>query len=474
LVDANVSAILGNPTPAPNPLTIMSGWQSYANQVAQNQAIQAGIANTQQNTTNAALLNQTNTQALQTTRSNRAAQVAFGLSNDPDLNRAKVITALDGELANGTIDQQTHDLYVNNLPADSAGGAALRSSVNSHLIGMLAGPQAIEAVTGTPITVDNGQTTQGGVRAGPLSPTPGALQMNGAAVPVGLLSGSSGAQRVPGPPNPDGSQTTVPLSSVTPTAQGGTAGAPNPTPQANPRLNPPSASPGTPAPGLPGQVTTTLPAESQATLATSAKLLADDDSKSTTFATDKIPYEQALQAYRSGVTTGPGTAWFNNVRQFIRAQLPAGVTADMVDKGDYDSLNKWQTQIALNRAGATSSVPMLETALTGNANTHINENAGEDVTKIGLAALRMGQAANQQFHADQTAGKATGSYLAYKQNFANTVDPRAFAYDLMNPEQKKSMQALVGKMTPAQLQKWNSSYALAKSTDQLSTTAMPQ
>ena len=230
----DVSSILTqNLPPVSNPLDTLSKVQGLSLQQAQ-------IANTQQQLQNLKTQNDTGQQALQVARMNRQAQVAYGLSNlsDDQLKGGQPVRdALDAELRSGTIDQNTHDVMISNLPSADAPASAWRQSINSHLIGTLAGPAAIQAVTGSPYQINNGGQVVGGVQEGPLSPNAGRLNTNGGGIPMGL--GPTTIDRYdPNAGGPGvGGMVKVPI--------GGTYGVPPPAPGAVPSV------PGMPSQGNP-------------------------------------------------------------------------------------------------------------------------------------------------------------------------------------------------------------------------------
>ena len=469
---------------ATSPVEMAAKYQDWQNAQASNDLIRANTANaqqnlqnlqssnalTQQNTINAQTTNQRDVLSLGTESQAAIARSVMALGADPDnLTSSSVHAAIQQAGQAGHINPAIIQAWQNNVdavPTDATGKPTAPGGyapLLQHALLYAANPDLYAKLT-TPGTgtYETGKGLQGYSANPPIGTgAPGQVTPQGGTIQGGLLSGAAGSQRVAGPPTATGQATTVPLASVTPPALGGIAppqqGGTPVLPQggvANPRLGVP--------PTIPGQVATSLPTETEAALSTSAKLLAADDVKAGTFATDKIPYEQAMQIYNNGITTSPTAAWFNRVKQALRANLPAGVTSDMVDKGDFDALNKWNTQIAINQSGASNSVPALEAALTGNASTHINENAGADVTRIGLGVLRMQQAINTQYHTDVAAGKFTGTYSQYKRDAANNLDPRAFIYDTMAPAQKAKMQDIVKGMSGPAGAKWDYSYGLAK------------
>ena len=106
-----------------------------------------------------------------------------------------------------------------------------------------------------------------------------------------------------------------------------------------------------------------------------------------------------------------------------------------------DALHKWLSGIVSSNPVAQGSDARLSAVLSSNANTNINEQAGADVIKAGVAIQRMTNALNAGWHAlsPQQQAQYGGSYLRYLQSQAPKVDVRAFATDLYSDEQKKTL-----------------------------------
>lgn len=462
--------------PQINPLDTLNQIQGYRNSQVQNQLLQQNLLNSQQQLTNMQTQNATGQQQLNVARANREAQVAFGLSNDPNLTRDKVVSALDSELASGTIDQNTHDQYIAGLPPDSAGPTALRTAINSHLVATLAGPEAIRAVYGGPVSVDNGAGIQGGMQSGPLAPAgAGGLNMNGQTVGRGLppqvVPGIDTRPTLPnGAPNPNyGAKTnqvvgggSTPDYSNTPNPLAGgltsnqvNQGAP---PQGSPVVPVPGAAPApqassAPPPGSVGY-TSLAPGQEQAMTASAGQYAADRQNAGT-FAQRIVPLQRAL-TLANETTTGPGTEWLNNVKSFIlaRAQNIPGFDPNKIAVANYDELSKYLTQVASNSPMAAGSDTRLASAFSGNPSTHISQLAVQDTLKTNIALERMQQAAFSEYK-----GPPSG-YADYLKNFSNTVDPRAFETDMMTDAQKKAVVASM--TTKADIDRYKNSLILAQ------------
>lgn len=343
-----VQAILGNPPPVSNPLAIISGWQDYANKLAQNKLIQ-------QTTANAQLSNQTGQQELATQMTNRHAQVVYGLSNLSDAQLqggVPLYSALDDELKTGQIDQQRYNVLkgqVDRVTQSGGGtGESYRPLINGLLATTMAGPQAAQFLQGTPVRVDSGPYVQGGVEGGIGSASPGALNMTGAQVPVGGPTNSQLATaRIPGPPDDQGRPTSIPLPVQPQYLRPGVPGGPlapfpggvRPPPGAGgtPGTQPAQAAPG----GIPGvnpatgQVVTDLSpgqagsmqAQKQASTAQGIALTDTDATRPQRMA---LLQDILTQANVPGAFTGPDAPGYKSVMARL-GQVPGVVNKEVAD-----------------------------------------------------------------------------------------------------------------------------------------------
>lgn len=158
----------------PNPLAQLQSWQNLTNSAVQQQIGQQSIVNMKTQNDQA-------TTNLATQRQNRANSIAYSLSILPDdqltgqAGYDAAAKALSNELANGTITQTQYSTYLANLPPPTQNGqptspGTYRQVFAQHLIGGLAGPEAIKTIMGTPDEQNNGQTMQPGIRGGVYAP----------------------------------------------------------------------------------------------------------------------------------------------------------------------------------------------------------------------------------------------------------------------------------------------------------------
>jgi hypothetical protein len=194
------------------------------------------------------------------------------------------------------------------------------------------------------------------------------------------------------------------------------------------------------------------------------RLLADS-TRAADYAQNILPYTQSLNMYGRGMTTGPGTEWFNGVKGRAGAVLRSmGFTGAFDSTREYDELHKWLQQLVTSNPGAAASDARLAATLAGNANVGIHELAGEDMVKVGAAMMRMNAAVRQNWDDIGPAGQAKygGYYSNYLRDTNRTLDLRAFASDLYNPHQLKTLREDLAAHDDAYSQNYLNSLALAR------------
>lgn len=199
---------------------------------------------------------------------------------------------------------------------------------------------------------------------------------------------------------------------------------------------------------------------------TSAAKLASDDLAAANFQSTQFPYVQALKNYGEGTKTGPTTDFWNQVAGTIRTPLAKigvniGGLSDTTER--VDALGKWLASIQSSNPVSSRSDAELAQVLKGSATTHINEVAGEDMVKAGLALQRMNVAANREWHQMSPQDQAQyGTYLRFLGSYNNNIDPRAFMVDTLNPAQVARLRDQLSKGSEADAQRFESSLALAR------------
>jgi hypothetical protein len=180
--------------------------------------------------------------------------------------------------------------------------------------------------------------------------------------------------------------------------------------------------------------------DEQVNATTSQERLATDSKLAASYAANVFPYTQALAGYGRGMTTAPGSDFLNAAKGFAGGVLRSvGVNTPLSDDAaSYDAQHKWLSQIITGNPVAQGSDARLAATLAGNANTGIHELAGADMMKAGIGLMRMTAAARAEWDDPQVRAKY-GYYNDFLRDFNKTVDPRAFAWDMYNPEQKKTL-----------------------------------
>jgi len=174
----------------------------------------------------------------------------------------------------------------------------------------------------------------------------------------------------------------------------------------------------------------------------SAKELADLRTSVQQSGTQLYQLNEALDGLEKA-PTGPGTETENYYKSLFLAQAPGLAQAFGVDPKEvagYDKAVKYLTQYASTQAGAmgAGTDAKLATALTGNASTHISNLAAKDVVKANIALTRMKQAESAAWDQSPDAGNPQ-NFGSWATQWNKTVDPRAFAVDLMSPNDRAKM-----------------------------------
>jgi hypothetical protein len=195
------------------------------------------------------------------------------------------------------------------------------------------------------------------------------------------------------------------------------------------------------------------------------ELLTAHDTAAATYPQTVFPYTQALSLYGRGMTTAPGSDFLNQGKGWANGVARSfGITGPFDTTKEYDSLHKYLAQIVSGNPVAAGSDARLAEVLAGNANTSIHELAGADMIKAGVALQRMTVALDSAWHAmsPQAQAQYGGNYLNYLRDQAPGIDVRAFAQDLYNPEQKKTLHENLQNGTQQDRQNYLDTLALAR------------
>jgi hypothetical protein len=183
--------------------------------------------------------------------------------------------------------------------------------------------------------------------------------------------------------------------------------------------------------------------EEKATSEASAARLAADRLAAADYHATQFPYVQALKEYGAGMKTGAGSDFWTSLGSYVRtpfAKLGVEVNSlnDAVQRAE--SLKKWLANIQTSNQSASRSDAALAQVLHGSASTSINDLSGEDMVKAGFALNRMKVAGSQAWDVMTPQEQAQhGNYLKFLGKYSSTLDPRAFAIDMYNPNQIKNL-----------------------------------
>jgi hypothetical protein len=160
---------------------------------------------------------------------------------------------------------------------------------------------------------------------------------------------------------------------------------------------------------------------------------------------------------KSPLNTGPGSDWRNNAKSFFNALSPdlakkIGWTGDVQR---YDEFKKILTNYASSVSGSLGSGTdaRLNAAITGNANPNISSSANEDILTKTIAAEKMRAAQDYAFQNARDANGApltTDKFNQWQSQWNKAVNPDAFVYASMSPEQRTAYTKRVGTTKAAQ------------------------
>lgn len=214
-----------------------------------------------------------------------------------------------------------------------------------------------------------------------------------------VMGAGAAAQRIQGPPAPSGAPTTIPLGSA----------------------------------GYVGQVPVGTPPGTEQ----SAQTMQADLAHARNFNQEIFPWQQALEKLEElgPGGTGPGSKGRQEFQSYLFALNPtiarwAGVDPSKLQ--NYAEAEKYLTQATQTRAagfGADTNMK-LATAISGSPNIHINQLSNVDVTRAAIALRRM-----EQVQTLEASRSGAPNYTNAAANISARLDPRAFAIDMMQPEQ---------------------------------------
>ncbi|WP_433705792.1 hypothetical protein [Paraburkholderia sacchari] len=359
------------------------------------------------------------------------------LAVDPDIGKADMSTKIAGQISDAVqsnllpLDQGIREIQ--SIPSDPQAQAQW---IQNHLINSLSGEAKIQALMPRMQTVNTGGQTQI-VATNPLT---GAPSITGTL--NNTLSPGEAASRISAV-GPGGVPGTIPLGSTIPGS--GYTG----------RYNQQG---GTGSDGMPAGFVATGLSPAQQSASTAAGATSNTAAQSLHDAAADAPMRiNLLETARdslAGINTGPGSDWRNQAKSFINSLAP-GVAQKIGWTGDvqnYDEFKKILTNYASSVSGSlgTGTDARLNAAVTGNANPGISNLANEDILTKTIAAEKMRAA---QDYAFQNSGLTTDKFNQWQSQWNKSVNPDAFAFASMNPDQQ---QKFIARQSPQQLTKFKS------------------
>lgn len=169
--------------------------------------------------------------------------------------------------------------------------------------------------------------------------------------------------------------------------------------------------------------------------------------------------------------TGSGTDWRNKLASALQATPGLGnlltqkgpdgkpLILDPNKIASYEEFKKILTNYASSVSGSLGSGTdaRLNAAVTGNANPNISKMANQDILAKTIAGEKMRAA---QDYAFQNSGLTTDKFNQWQSQWNKNVNPDAFVYDAMSPDQRAAYKARVA---PQQFEKLRQDYnTLAK------------
>jgi hypothetical protein len=158
-----------------------------------------------------------------------------------------------------------------------------------------------------------------------------------------------------------------------------------------------------------------------------------------------IAGESAMEAMKLAAT-GPGTGWFANAKAYLeaRGETPEG-TDGLSPAAARQVLQKQLLRFADNQSKAAGTDLRLETQMHSNANPDMLASANRHVLVQDIGILRRDMAMNKTMPQNAEA-------LDHVKNFPTNTDPRAFAFDVMTPDERgqvvDEIKALDAKLDP--------------------------
>lgn len=409
------------------------------------------------------------------------------LANDPSATREKVLSKINTLSRMGLVPKEQLNEFVKDVPQDNKQlkpfleqtlqrGMSVMEKVNFQYgqinarnvggqdIVTRESPRFGVTPTGQQFPHTLPSTTQEYDDSGrPKFRGPQPYQFNAPGMPVAPPGPvQQGAPLSPPPGATEARPIPVPATPILPGGLPTTAGAPRAAQTGLPVAQPPAtgAPMGGPPPVWAGPPPGVVEAETHAGAA-SGEQLAKARVAAANYQRDMFPLMQAIPALEKLGTkgTGPGTEEINLLKSFILSNVPGVKETDFDNTvADYDKAKKYLTDF-VNQTGSTGTNDKLAAAFAGNPSVGISNAAAIDVAKSALALRRMQQAVILDF---EKKGLPASQYSRYTAQLTNTLDPRAFGFDLIKKDKQEKLVSDL-KKNPNEAENFRKSYELAKS-----------
>lgn len=190
----------------------------------------------------------------------------------------------------------------------------------------------------------------------------------------------------------------------------------------------------------------------------SGKDYATDLTRAKNYQTDLQPDLAVLEIVKGKKNSdfGPGTESLNQLKKLAVTWLP-NVDAKLInDSSDYDTVKKYLIQGARSN-GATGTNDQLAAAFEASPNVTMNTATIENIVKSRIALRKM-QAAQTLLFGQQNLPES--EYSKWISKNQNTLDPRAFGFDMMTNEAQRKLIDTI-KKDPKAYQKFETSLQFA-------------
>lgn len=361
---------------------------------------------------------------------------------DPSLDSNKFRKYVQDQVKLGYVPPEMAATTLSNAPTDPA---QLKGYLKTQLQHAQTVVEAINTHFGSNENLQDNQNVYQGVRQSPMQ---GGAFTPATTTPIQLpptlpIQNAQGAQGVVGPAGPAGPQPSVPMPrarpglpvAASPTAALPVAGPTGPTVNNGTEFNNrfsgafPTAVQTAPAPGV--------AAANAAVAEESGKDYATDLKRAKNYQADLYPATAALEGIKELGTqgVGPGTEGLNNIKSALITWLPNASKEDIDKVGKFEETRKYLTQIARS-SGATGTNDQLAAAFEANPSIKLSQAATENVLKSVIALRRMQHAQTLLFGQQ---GLQPSEYSQWISKNQNTLDPRAFGFDIMDNNAKKKL-----------------------------------